>query len=116
MTWHVPCLPIQIHKCARAPFACCGNARIQNSSRYILICLNNDEDVEVRAAAANALGQFVYLGELEKIPAELHHKIEDELLEATTASNEKLIRRRALESLGYSGREEVDSADRSSIP
>jgi HEAT repeat protein len=69
--------------------------------------LNNDEDVEVRAAAANALGQFVYMGELDKIPAELHHKIEDQLLEATTSAKETLVRRRALESLGYSGREEV---------
>jgi len=69
--------------------------------------LNNDEDVEVRAAAANALGQFVYLGELDKIPAELHHKIEDQLLAAATSAKEILVRRRALESLGYSGREEV---------
>ena len=69
--------------------------------------LNNDEDVEVRAAAANALGQFVYLGELDKIPAELHHEVEDQLLAATSSSNETLIRRRALESLGYSGRKEV---------
>jgi HEAT repeat protein len=69
--------------------------------------LNNDEDVEVRAAAANALGQFMYLGELDKIPAELYHKIEDQLLAATTSAKETLVRRRALESLGYSGREEV---------
>ncbi len=69
--------------------------------------LNNDEDVEVQAAAANALGQFVYQGELDKIPAELHHKIEDQLLAATTSNREALIRRRALESLGYSGRVEV---------
>jgi HEAT repeat protein len=69
--------------------------------------LNNDEDVEVRAAAANALGQFVYLGEMDKIPAELHHKIEDQLLAATTSSQETLVRRRALESLGYSSRAEV---------
>jgi HEAT repeat protein len=69
--------------------------------------LNNDEAVEVRAAAANALGQFVYLGELDKIPVELHHKIEDQLLAATTSAKDTLVRRRALESLGYSGREEV---------
>jgi len=69
--------------------------------------LNNDEAVEVRAAAANALGQFVYLGELDKIPAEIYHKIEDQLLVATNSTKETLIRRRALESLGYSGREEV---------
>jgi HEAT repeat protein len=70
--------------------------------------LNHDENLEVRAAAANALGQFIYLGELDKIPSELHHKIEDQLLETTTSiKNESLVRRRALESLGYSGRQEV---------
>jgi HEAT repeat protein len=69
--------------------------------------LNNDEAVEVRASAANILGQFVYLGELDKIPAELHHKIEDQLLTVTTSAKEALVRCRALESLGYSGRVEV---------
>jgi HEAT repeat protein len=69
--------------------------------------LNNDGAVEVRAAAANALGQFVYLGELDKIPPELHHEIEDQLLTATRTSKDTLVRRRAMESLGYSGREEV---------
>lgn len=69
--------------------------------------LENDEDGETRAAAANALGQFVYLGELEKIPAETHHQIEDRLLATTASTEEALVRRRALESLGYSGREEV---------
>jgi HEAT repeat protein len=69
--------------------------------------LENDESVDVRAAAANALGQFVYLGELEKIPAELLHQIEDQLFKASLPANDSLIRRRALESLGYSGRAEV---------
>lgn len=69
--------------------------------------LKNDEAVEVRAAAADVLGQFVNLGELDKIQAELHHKIEDQLLAATTSAKEILVRRRALESLGYSGRAEV---------
>ena len=69
--------------------------------------LKEDEDTGVRAAAANALGSFVYLGELEKIPADLHHSIEDHLLGSVTSSEKKLVRRRALESLGYSGRDEV---------
>ena len=71
--------------------------------------LNNDADVDTRAAAANALGQFVYLGELDKIPADLLRKIEDQLLAATSSSSSKdtLVRRRALESLGYSSRAEV---------
>jgi HEAT repeat protein len=69
--------------------------------------LREDEDTEVRAAAANALGLFVNLGELEKIPTEIQHKIEDQLLKVTTSAEKTLVRRRALESLGYSSREEV---------
>jgi HEAT repeat protein len=66
-----------------------------------------DADSEVRAAAANALGLFVFQGELEKIPSKLHNQIEDDLLKAATSAKETLVRRRALESLGYSGRQEV---------
>jgi HEAT repeat protein len=69
--------------------------------------LNEDKESEVRAAAANALGLFVYQGELEKIPAELYLRLEDELLKTATSAKEILVRRRALESLGYSSREEV---------
>lgn len=69
--------------------------------------LNEDEDTGTRAAAANALGQFVYLGELDKYPSKTKKQVEDQLLAATTTAKETLIRRRALESLGYSGRKEV---------
>src|ERR1035437_7269613 len=69
--------------------------------------LNEDPDAEARAAAANALGLFVYQGELGKIPAELHHRIEEALLKVLDSSKDVLVRRRALESLGYSGRAEV---------
>jgi HEAT repeat protein len=70
--------------------------------------LNTDENVDARAAAANSLGRFIYLGELDKIPSELHHEIEDRLLETTASiADDPLVRRRALESLGYSGRQEV---------
>jgi len=69
--------------------------------------MNGDESTEVRTVAANALGFFVQQGELEKIPEEIHHRIEDDLLQATTSAKEILVRRRALESLGYSGRKEV---------
>lgn len=69
--------------------------------------LEEDEDVGTRATAANALGQFVYLGELEKIPAATKKTIEDKLLTATKKAKDPFIRRRALESLGYSGRKEV---------
>lgn len=57
----------------------------------------------VRAAAANALGPFVYYGELEEIPQELLTSIESVLLLATRNDPSDLVRRRALESLGFSG-------------
>lgn len=82
----------------------CVDAKLVNT---YLKMLAEDEDTEVRAAAANALGLFVNLGELKKIPAEIHHKIEDQLLKISTSAKKTLVRRRALESLGYSGREEI---------
>lgn len=69
--------------------------------------LKEDPDHNVRAAAATALGQFIFLGELEEIPERLHHSTEDTLIKVFNGSDEVLVRRRALESLGFSGREEV---------
>jgi HEAT repeat protein len=69
--------------------------------------MESDEDVEVRAAAATALGQYVYLGEIEELPASKLHKIEEKLLQTTTGQNPILVRRRALESLGFSSRDEL---------
>lgn len=61
----------------------------------------------VRAAVANALGPYVYLGEVEKIRPEVLHKIEDTLLRAYYEDESDLVKRRALEALGYSSREEI---------
>ena len=69
--------------------------------------LNEDESKEVRAAAASALGLFVYLGELEEIPEDVQHLVEEKLLDVMRGQDDELVRRRALESLGYSGRDEV---------
>lgn len=69
--------------------------------------LKNDPDVETRAAAASALGPFVFRGELDKIPTSLHTAILEDLLTEARSAKETLIRRRALESLGYSSHEAV---------
>lgn len=66
-----------------------------------------DADTEVRAAAATALGSFVYLGEIEELPREMLRRVEDALIQATKGKDNSLVRRRALESLGFSGRDEV---------
>jgi len=69
--------------------------------------LKDDEDPVARAAAANVLGLFVYLGEIERLPAELYQRIVDGLLEAANSGEDVQIRQRALESLGASSRPEV---------
>jgi HEAT repeat protein len=69
--------------------------------------LTNDSDRAVRAEAASTLGLFVQLGEFEDIPAEVHHRTEDVLLEVLNGEDEPSVRRRALEALGFSSRDEV---------
>jgi HEAT repeat protein len=72
-----------------------------------LKALETDESPEVRAAAATALGLFIYLGELEEFPAGILHNVEDALLKAATSKEPTLVRQRALEALGFSSRPEV---------
>lgn len=82
--------------------------------------LSQDSDALVRAEAAAALSRYVYLGEIEELHSELLREIEEHLIEVIRGEDAKLVRRRALEALGYSGREEVsefismayDSADK----
>ncbi len=69
--------------------------------------MNTDPEAAVRAAAASALGLFIYLGELEEIPTEVLKELEESLLAAATGPDEPVVRRRAIEALGYSSREEV---------
>jgi HEAT repeat protein len=69
--------------------------------------MEEDEDEQVRAAAAGALGLYVYLGELEEISPDAHHLVEDRLLNMMASNQSSNIRRNALTSLGYSSREEV---------
>jgi len=69
--------------------------------------LTKDSDVGVRAEAASILGIFVQLGEFDDIPSDLHHQIEDVLLEVLNGEDDPIVRRHALEALGFSSRDEV---------
>lgn len=70
--------------------------------------LKDDPDAAVRAAAATSLGRFVLFGELGKIRPRPHQQAFQALLAACTDEKEDLeVRRRALESLAYSGEEIV---------
>jgi HEAT repeat protein len=71
--------------------------------------LKNDPDLNVRVEAANALHLFVDLGELEEIPADIYHQVEDALLASAASEDNVRVRRVALESLGYSSRPEVST-------
>ena len=69
--------------------------------------LKNDPELNVRVEAANALHLFVDLGELEEIPVDIYHQVEDALLASAASEDNVRVRRVALESLGYSSRLEV---------
>ncbi len=73
----------------------------------LLNMLHNDADVDVRAEAANSLGLFVALGELEEIPVDAYSQVQAGLLESARGTDEALIKRRALEALGFSSHDEV---------
>ncbi len=74
----------------------------------LLEIAQNDTEVDPRAEAVTALGAFVLHGELDEISKESLHEIEETLLQIIR-SNEKIeLRQRALESLGYSSRPEVE--------
>jgi HEAT repeat protein len=70
--------------------------------------LGEDESASVRASAAQALGRFILLGELEKIRPKARTMAYTALLQALQAGDEHTeVRRRALESLAYVGNETV---------
>jgi HEAT repeat protein len=71
--------------------------------------MQHDPAVEVRAAAASALGRYVYLGELDDLPRPQARRVEDTLLDVVRGQDEVEVRRRALEAVAFSGREEIAS-------
>ena len=67
----------------------------------------SDPAEDVRAAAASALGKFVYLGELDAIPDALRISSLQNLFDVVSGEDLSMVRRRALESLGYSSHSKV---------
>jgi HEAT repeat protein len=67
----------------------------------------HDPDADVRAEAAAALAAYIYMGEVEDIsPAKLR-QVEECLLRLVSSQDTPLVRRRALEALGFSSLQEV---------
>jgi HEAT repeat protein len=69
--------------------------------------LGDDPESIVRAAAATALGLFVYLGEVDEIKKSIYDQVVKRLMRAHLSTDDDLVRRRALESLGYASHPEV---------
>ncbi len=69
--------------------------------------LNTDVDVHVRAAAASALGRFVYLGEIEELPEQQARRVEDALLAVIGGAEALEVQRRAIEAVAYAVRPEI---------
>lgn len=69
--------------------------------------LKDDPAMEVRAAAATALGQFVYMGEIDELDPGIMSSLVEHLLQAINHDQADLVRRKALESLSFSSRPEV---------
>jgi HEAT repeat protein len=74
--------------------------------RPLIAFLRDDPSVAVRAAAATSLGRFVLLGELGKLSPTLTHNVNEALWEVINSFEEDIeVRRRAIESMAYSGEE-----------
>ncbi|HEY6072544.1 MAG TPA: HEAT repeat domain-containing protein [Anaerolineales bacterium] len=77
--------------------------------------MNSDENEDVRAEAAGALGEYVILGELEELAPKFLQASEAALLQKANGEDKSSVRRRALESLGFSSRPEVITLIESAI-
>jgi len=66
-----------------------------------------DDDEELRALAASTLGKYIFLGELGKLSEDKLDRIERCLFGLLKAEETPLIRRHALESLGFSSSQDV---------
>ena len=73
----------------------------------LLESLGYTGDEQIRAVAATALGKFVWLGEIEKIPTEFLSQVETSLLDACKNDVSIVVRRRSLESIGYSSHDQA---------
>ncbi|TAK14240.1 MAG: hypothetical protein EPO32_02660 [Anaerolineae bacterium] len=84
----------------------CEDERIIPS---LLGLLAKDDVIEVQAEAAASLGGWVYLSELDELDPDLSQEVLAALLDAHCDSGRhQLVRRRALESLGYSSDPQVE--------
>lgn len=76
-------------------------------ARSLINIFLNDADLAPRMQAARLLGEFVLLGEIEELDEELKSEVEEALIAVIRSEDNPALRKRALESLGYSSRDEM---------
>ena len=81
-----------------------GDPRLADS--FIAIFLN-DAELAPRMEAADLLGEFILLGELEKLDEAQQQRIEQALLTVIRSRDQRSLQKRALEALGYSSHEDL---------
>lgn len=81
-----------------------NDPRLASTLTSILL---TDEVLAPRMEAAQLLGEFVLLAELDELDTDLKNKIEDALMTIIRSEDNPALRKRALESLGYSSRDEM---------
>ena len=69
--------------------------------------LLNDSELAPRMEAANLIGEFILLGELEELSEDIQRKAEDALIKVIKSEDNPTLRKSALEALGYSSRIEI---------
>jgi HEAT repeat protein len=69
--------------------------------------LLHDTELAPRLEAVQLLGEFILLGELEKIHQSLQRQMEDALIGMVRSEEDSTLRKRALESLSFSSRPEI---------
>jgi HEAT repeat protein len=70
--------------------------------------LTEEPNFELRAGAAEALGRFVYLGEIEEISTRANDELQDRLIKSYQEDEQLVVRQRALEAVSFSSRKLID--------
>jgi HEAT repeat protein len=87
----------------------------EDLAESLIEILRNDPDLDPRLEAAKLLGEFILLGELEKLDGELHREAEETLMGIVSGEEHASLRKLALESVGYSSRMEVETLIRTAF-
>lgn len=74
----------------------------------LLDVLNLDTEDAPRIAAAQSLGQFVEMGELDELPDGLYQQVLESLLRVNATTNNPALQRAIVESVGYANRPDVE--------